>query len=66
VISTETNVYEHCQIILTGDFEVWFNDIHPLTGEKTEYQMLYSSVKTVENITNNDLMWFQQPMKVAQ
>ena len=63
VISTEWSTYEDCQIIWLSNDEVMFNAIHPLKGGEYEFQFHISSIKTVENITNNEQMWFQQPTK---
>ncbi len=63
VISTEWSTYEDCQIIWLNHEEIMFTAIHPLKGGEYEFQFQVSSIKTVENITNNEQMWFQQTTK---
>ena len=63
VISTEWSTYEDCQIIWLNNEEIMFNAIHPLKGGEYEFQFHISSITTVENITNNEQMWFQQTTK---
>jgi hypothetical protein len=66
VISTEWSTYEDCRVTAIDDETVEFTAIYPLKGGEYDFAFQYSSIRTVENITNNEQMWFQQTNKGEQ
>ena len=54
VISTEWSTYEDCCITAIDDETVEFTAVHPLKGYEYDFAFQHSSIKTVENITNNE------------
>lgn len=54
VINTEWSTYEDCCITALNDETVEFTAIHPLKGGEHDFAFQYSSITTVENITNNE------------
>jgi hypothetical protein len=53
-IITDWTVYEDCCITAIDDETVEFTAVHPMKGHEYDFAFQYSSIKTVENITNNE------------